>query len=270
MCATSAASTHQRTDGHAQPQCGAGTRRTRAAALAPRPRSRLRRAVHQWRPFQPRQRHARPGRRRRDLALDGRACERRRAPAGRRGRGFGCRLGWGFRRCHGRRCRRPPDARRSVSRKSVRRRSVCRTAVSRTADGRPPGRGRVCRRARPVRGREGAAAAAQRPVDALRKPYAIAGATVHSTASVGVAMGHRDAPDADAVLHAGCQPGHARGQARGQAQRRRSILRLRADDEGIRNRRRKGPHRAAGRPGAASRLPPAGRLAARARRTRRS
>ncbi len=51
-----------------------------------------------------------------------------------------------------------------------------------------------------VRGREGAAAAAQRLVDALCKPYSIAGATVHTTASVGVAMGHRDAPDADAVL----------------------------------------------------------------------
>ncbi len=51
-----------------------------------------------------------------------------------------------------------------------------------------------------VRGREGAAAAAQRLVDALGKPYSIAGATVHSTASVGVSMGHHDAPDADAVL----------------------------------------------------------------------
>lgn len=45
-----------------------------------------------------------------------------------------------------------------------------------------------------------AALVAQRLVDALRKPYAINGVMVHSTASVGVALGGGGAADADAVL----------------------------------------------------------------------
>ncbi|OYT98732.1 MAG: GGDEF-domain containing protein [Burkholderiales bacterium PBB1] len=45
-----------------------------------------------------------------------------------------------------------------------------------------------------------AALVAQRLVDALRKPYAISGGLVHSTASVGVALGDGHAADADAVL----------------------------------------------------------------------
>lgn len=45
-----------------------------------------------------------------------------------------------------------------------------------------------------------AALVAQRLVDALRKPYSIGGVLVHSTASVGVALGGFDAADADAVL----------------------------------------------------------------------
>jgi diguanylate cyclase (GGDEF)-like protein len=45
-----------------------------------------------------------------------------------------------------------------------------------------------------------AALVAQRLVDALRKPYTIAGVVVHSTASVGVALGSGSAADADTVL----------------------------------------------------------------------